>query len=167
MIPSVFIAQEGDPLAVGRGPRLRACFAPVGDAPEFFFVDFVDGFRVAGGSVGEIDEIAFEVFGLAVKDKMCVVDPGQSAVLAGFGDRDGFRVREFDRVDLARDIFGNAVDEFGTGIRRRFIVMNDFRAGDIGDGQTVGRPENAADAHVVVRGGCFGAIGEPANDQIA
>src|SRR5580692_12882589 len=47
MVPAVFIAQEGDPLAVWRRPRLRACFAPVGDAPEFFFMDFVDGFRVA------------------------------------------------------------------------------------------------------------------------
>ena len=102
MVPAVFIAQEGDPLAIGRGPRLRARFAPVGDAPEFFFVDLVDGFCVAGGSVGEIDEIVLEVLRLAVEDKMCVVDPGQSTVLAGLSDGDGLCFREFDAHRFGR-----------------------------------------------------------------
>src|SRR5580704_11616668 len=97
-------------------------------------MDFVDGFRVARGSVSEIDEIALEVFGLAVEDKMCVVDPGQSTVLAGLSNGDGLCFRKFDRINLAGDIFGNSVNEFCAGIRRRFIVMNDFRASDISDG---------------------------------
>ena len=46
-------------------------------------------------------------------------------------------------------------------------MMNDFCAANIGEGCAIGRPKDAVDADVVVRGGGLGSVGEPANDQIA
>src|SRR5437763_5211814 len=45
--------------------------------------------------------------------------------------------------------------------------MDDLGAGDIGDGLSVGRPNDAANAHVVVGNRGLGSIGEPADDEVA
>src|ERR1700687_3225134 len=86
MIPTILIAEEGNPFAVGRGPRLRSGFAPVGNAPEFFYVYFMNRSRGAGGRVGQINEIFLKVAGLAVEDQMSGVNPGQAPVHAGLAD---------------------------------------------------------------------------------
>src|SRR5262252_1544112 len=126
MIPAVLVAEESDPFAVRRGPGLRARFSPVGNAPEFFFGDFMNGLYRASRGVGDVDEILFEVFRLAVENQAIRIDPGEAAVFAGCAD--GYRLSavQFEGVDLARSVFGNAIDEFGSGIRRRFIVMDNF-----------------------------------------
>src|SRR5205085_2161829 len=167
MIPAVLVAEERDPLAVGRGPRLRAGFAPIRNAPEFFFVDFVTGFYGAGGGVGDIDGIFLEVFGLAVKDQTVGVNPRQAAVLAGRADGHGFSAVQLQRVDLAGNVFRDAIDEFRAGVRRGFVVLDDFGAGDISERISVGGPNDAANTYVVMRDRGFRAVGKPANDKVA
>ena len=98
---------------------------------------------------------------------MSGVEPGQSAVVPWLANRDGFATREFQGVDLARHIFGNSIDEFGAGIRGRFIVLNHFGATDISNGRTVGGPPDVVHTHIIVRGCRLGSVGEPAYDQIA
>src|SRR2546423_3409559 len=101
MVPAVLVTEKRDPLAVRRRPGLRARFAPVGDAPEFFFGDFVDGAGFSVGSFGYIDEVFFEVAGLAVEDEMRGVNPGEAAVFSWGADGDGLATGNFAGVDLA------------------------------------------------------------------
>ncbi len=95
------------------------------------------------------------------------VDPSQAAVFAGLGDGDGFAAGGAARVDLARKVFGDAVDDFRARVGGSFVVVNDFCAGGVGEGFAVGRPNYAADADVVVSDFRFGAVGERTDDEIA
>src|SRR2546421_5961137 len=134
MVPAVLVTEKGDPLAVRRRPGLRARFAPVGDAPEFFFRNFVNGARFSVGGVRYIDEVFFEVAGLAVEDEMRGVNPCEAAVFSGSADGDGLAAGNFARVDLAGDIFFGAIEDFCSRVGRRLVVMNDFAAGGVAEG---------------------------------
>ena len=75
MVPAVLIAQESDPLAIGRRPGLRSRFTPVGNAPEFFFIDFMNHLCGTGRGVGRVDKILLEVLRLTIKNKTIRVEP--------------------------------------------------------------------------------------------
>src|SRR5256885_13892292 len=109
MIPAVLVAEKGDPLAVRRRPGLRARFAPVRNAPEFFFGDFVDGAGFSVGGISHVDEIFLEVAGLPVEDKMRGVDPGEAAVFSRGADGDRLTARDFFGKNLAVNVFLGAI----------------------------------------------------------
>ena len=64
----------------------------------------------------------------------------------------------------ARIVLG-AIQDFGSGVGRRLIVMNDFSARGIAEGVAVGGPQDAVDIGIVLRQDGFRAIGEGADHQ--
>src|SRR4029077_20390286 len=86
MIPAVLIAQERDPFAVWRWPRLGSGFAPVRNAPGLFFGCVMDGVVFPVGGVHNKDRILLEVLCLSIEHEMRRIYPCQAAVLSGRAD---------------------------------------------------------------------------------
>src|SRR5207247_4953375 len=166
MVPAVLIAEKGNPLAVGRGPRLRPRFAPVGNAPKFFFVYFMNRSRGTRRGVSEINEIFFEIFGFSVEYEMRWVNPSQTSVLAGLAEGDRFAAREPQRIHLTPHVFRHSIDDFCAGVRWGLVVMDDLRTAGVGDGCAVGGPHDTANAYVIVRDGWVGHVGELPYDKV-
>src|ERR1700746_1270889 len=100
MIPAVLIAEERDPLAVRCPPGLRSRLTPIGNTPEFLFVDFMNGFDRTGRGIGNVNEIFLEVLRFSIENQALRVYPGQSSIFAGRMDRHGFSSVELQRVHL-------------------------------------------------------------------
>lgn len=73
MVPSIQIAEERDPAAVGRWLRGRARIA--GNAPELLFDIFMYRVRFTGGDVGNKNGLLLEVGRLALENDVLRVHP--------------------------------------------------------------------------------------------
>ena len=109
VVPAVAVADERDPLAVGR--RLAVGAGIVGDAPELLVDVLVLHARRAAGDVGDVDRAPLEVGRPAVEDDMPGVEPAQGTEGARRADRDGLAAGDGDDVALRGRRLRDRVDD--------------------------------------------------------
>src|SRR5712692_5444004 len=148
MIPAILITQKRNPPSVWRRPRLGSCLTPVRYAPKLLLGNLVDGARFPVGGVSDINRIFLEVFRFTVIHEVCCIYPGKSAVFSRSANCDRFAACDLRCVDLPRNVFPDAINNFLPRIGWSFVVIDRLGACGVRKAGAVGRPDWPRNANV-------------------
>ena len=165
VIPSVAIADEGNPLAVGR--RLRVRIGSAGDAPEFRVELLVHCLRFGAGDIEDGNRTPLVIARLAIDEDVAGVQPPASTESAQDAERPWRAATRRNGARLARHVLGDRVDDFRSRVggcllmadRRHRVVEKERLA--------VGRPAHAPDRMIIgAQHERLAAVRERPNDEL-